>query len=404
MFRKLKSLEVERAYIEVFEEWNREEIIEEVVNAKGNEGHYLRYTTCYRGISVDWDACANRFVQLVREEMSRKNVSEQSRLLELCWSVSRTRNNPGSWNCVGQYRELGTIQAPGTVLEQSKFLELCWSVSGTRNNPSSWNCVGQYRELGTIQAPGTVLKMFQLSTIALTTWLSPPAPRLSCSLEYGWHILDHNSSSHDDIPQILSHVVKLRVHNNYLRVALQPEVTSCDDVQLITKYMCPVSATLQNRFFLYNGTATSRLTSVDYHSAKHGFLKCVYTASRLKCRQEEALFLNKIAETLSNMRVYSPMCTHIETQLCGTSRGSCSAPLILAAILLLTLYRLRPPCKSSLLTTNSRMKRSPKHTTTVWHTDVSTEKVRNALIGLYCTIRRPVIFLDIWMVYVTKQA
>nr|CAD7458773.1 unnamed protein product [Timema tahoe] len=182
-----------------------------------------------------------------------------------------------------------------------------------------------------------------------------------------------------------------------------------DDVQLITVDFCPVSVTLQNRLFLCNGTATSRLTNVDHHRckanafpqgaipwhkftwnllssnrktcsilhstetrtlispssvvwlittsalanyateagviAKHGFLKCVYTASRLKCRQEEALFLNKIAETLSNMRVYSPMCTHIEIQLCGSSHGSCSGPLILAAILVLALYRLRLKCR-----------------------------------------------------------
>jgi hypothetical protein len=42
---------------------------------------------CYRGVSKDWDACASRFVQLVREEMSRKNATEASRLMELCWSV-----------------------------------------------------------------------------------------------------------------------------------------------------------------------------------------------------------------------------------------------------------------------------------------------------------------------------
>lgn len=47
------------------------------------------YKMCYRGVSKDWDACASRFVQLVREEMSRKNATEGSRLLELCWLVAR---------------------------------------------------------------------------------------------------------------------------------------------------------------------------------------------------------------------------------------------------------------------------------------------------------------------------
>ena len=55
-----------------------------------NVTEYLKYKTCYRGVSKAWDACASRFVQLVREEMSRKNATEASRLLELCWSVSRT--------------------------------------------------------------------------------------------------------------------------------------------------------------------------------------------------------------------------------------------------------------------------------------------------------------------------
>uniref|UniRef100_A0A1B6DVX2 DUF19 domain-containing protein n=1 Tax=Clastoptera arizonana TaxID=38151 RepID=A0A1B6DVX2_9HEMI len=51
--------------------------------------------------------------------------------------------------------------------------------------------------------------------------------------------------------------------------------------------------------------------------AKHGFLKCVYVASRLKCRKEEALFINKIADTLSNMRVYSLHCDSIGVELCS---------------------------------------------------------------------------------------
>ncbi|GFG32947.1 hypothetical protein Cfor_05506, partial [Coptotermes formosanus] len=50
----------------------------------GFQSEYLKYKTCYRGVSKDWDACASRFVQLVREEMNRKNATEASRLMELC--------------------------------------------------------------------------------------------------------------------------------------------------------------------------------------------------------------------------------------------------------------------------------------------------------------------------------
>ncbi|PSN42456.1 hypothetical protein C0J52_18916 [Blattella germanica] len=50
----------------------------------GFQSEYLMYKACYRGISKDWDACAGRFVQLVREEMNRKNATEETRLMELC--------------------------------------------------------------------------------------------------------------------------------------------------------------------------------------------------------------------------------------------------------------------------------------------------------------------------------
>ncbi|KAJ9583665.1 hypothetical protein L9F63_021988 [Diploptera punctata] len=58
----------------------------------GFQSEYLLYKACYRGVSKDWDACAGRFVQLVREEMSRKNATEASRLMELCWLVSQNMN------------------------------------------------------------------------------------------------------------------------------------------------------------------------------------------------------------------------------------------------------------------------------------------------------------------------
>ncbi|XP_075210982.1 uncharacterized protein LOC142318296 [Lycorma delicatula] len=48
------------------------------------QSEYLRYTSCYRGISANWDFCANRFLSLVGEELARKNASKESRLVELC--------------------------------------------------------------------------------------------------------------------------------------------------------------------------------------------------------------------------------------------------------------------------------------------------------------------------------
>ena len=74
-------------------------------------------------------------------------------------------------------------------------------------------------------------------------------------------------------------------------------------------------------------------------SAKHGFLRCVYAASRYKCRKEEALFLKKIAETLSDTRVYSPHCRNVDTQLC--SHGSTqrvSASFVLMSVLTATYF------------------------------------------------------------------
>ncbi|XP_069688946.1 uncharacterized protein [Periplaneta americana] len=129
----------------------------------GFQSEYLMYKTCYRGVSKDWDACASRFVQLVREEMSRKNVSETSRLMELC-------------------------------------------------------------------------------------------------------------------------------------------------------------------------------------CAKHGFLRCVYAASRYKCRKEEALFLKKIAETLSDMRVYSPHCKNVDMQLCSGGNVHHSLAMLLKFALLILIASFSSKC------------------------------------------------------------
>ena len=76
-------------------------------------------------------------------------------------------------------------------------------------------------------------------------------------------------------------------------------------------------------------------------SAKHGFLRCVYAVSRYKCRKEEALFLKKIAETLSDTRVYSPHCKNVDTQLCSHgSTHSAATSFLLMTMLTVTYFSL----------------------------------------------------------------
>ncbi|XP_027842726.2 uncharacterized protein LOC114123821 [Aphis gossypii] len=54
--------------------------------------------------------------------------------------------------------------------------------------------------------------------------------------------------------------------------------------------------------------------------AKHGFLNCVYTTSKIKCGREEATFIRKIAETLSENKFVSSACQHIEMRHCNTAQ------------------------------------------------------------------------------------
>lgn len=69
--------------------------------------------------------------------------------------------------------------------------------------------------------------------------------------------------------------------------------------------------------------------------AKHGFLRCAYEVSHLKCSKEAALFLKRIAETLSNIRVHYAECQGINVDICSGS-GSNSPFLLAMAALLLT--------------------------------------------------------------------
>ncbi|XP_025204098.1 uncharacterized protein LOC112600954 [Melanaphis sacchari] len=54
--------------------------------------------------------------------------------------------------------------------------------------------------------------------------------------------------------------------------------------------------------------------------AKHGFLNCVYTTSKMKCGMEEANFLRKIADTLSENKFVSSACQHIKLGHCNTAQ------------------------------------------------------------------------------------
>ncbi|KAE9533136.1 hypothetical protein AGLY_009564 [Aphis glycines] len=69
---------------------------------------------------------------------------------------------------------------------------------------------------------------------------------------------------------------------------------------------------------LPSGYSYSRFTS--HYSAKHGFLNCVYTTSKIKCGREEATFIRKIAETLSENKFVSSACQHIEMRHCNTAQ------------------------------------------------------------------------------------
>lgn len=55
-------------------------------------------------------------------------------------------------------------------------------------------------------------------------------------------------------------------------------------------------------------------------SARHGFINCVLVTTHLKCRKEETLFITRIADMLSNMRVYSPDCKSINVTLCSSAQ------------------------------------------------------------------------------------
>ncbi|KAL1115820.1 hypothetical protein AAG570_006110 [Ranatra chinensis] len=84
-----------------------------------------------------------------------------------------------------------------------------------------------------------------------------------------------------------------------------------------------------------NVTIESR--TVELCCAKHGFLRCVYLAGWLKCRKEEAIFISRMADTLSNIRVYSTRCASLDTNICTNSAKNTdpvSMPVVLSILII----------------------------------------------------------------------
>ncbi|XP_049948353.1 uncharacterized protein LOC126456652 [Schistocerca serialis cubense] len=75
---------------------------------------------------------------------------------------------------------------------------------------------------------------------------------------------------------------------------------------------------------LVNEEVTRQSTSqaqrlIELCCAKYGFLQCVLSATRLRCQRQEALFLHRIAETLSTVHVYSPVCHELGGATCSAA-------------------------------------------------------------------------------------
>nr|CAH0113683.1 unnamed protein product [Daphnia galeata] len=66
--------------------------------------------------------------------------------------------------------------------------------------------------------------------------------------------------------------------------------------------------------------------------AKHGFLRCVYYAAQFKCRKEEALFLMRVAQTLTESQVHENACKKIKfDDVCASDSSvpTSSVPFVL---------------------------------------------------------------------------
>lgn len=78
------------------------------------------------------------------------------------------------------------------------------------------------------------------------------------------------------------------------------------------------------------------------YSAKHGFLNCVYTTSKNKCGIEEAIFIKKIADTLSENKLVSSMCRHIKLRHCNEAQQTAYSmfTIILNVFIIIWYYKI----------------------------------------------------------------
>lgn len=74
-----------------------------------------------------------------------------------------------------------------------------------------------------------------------------------------------------------------------------------------------------------------------FYSAKHGFLNCIFTTSKNKCGIEEAVFIKKIAETLSEDKLVSSVCRHIKIEHCNAAQQTASNIFTTTLNILLTI-------------------------------------------------------------------
>lgn len=83
------------------------------------------------------------------------------------------------------------------------------------------------------------------------------------------------------------------------------------------------------------------MITVVCYSAKHGFINCVYSTSKLKCGQEEAIFIKRIAETLASDKLVSSACKHIKMDQCKNtaSQTACSILFTITLNVLLIVIR-----------------------------------------------------------------
>ncbi|XP_065207234.1 uncharacterized protein LOC135836368 [Planococcus citri] len=153
----------------------------------------------------------------------------------------------------------------------------------------------------------------------------------------GMKCVDDYSSS------CLSNEQKKSIENNVMGAKYTFKFL-CDDARFQTEYLKYTTclrgikdnwnacanqfvALVKEEFARKNVSKASRLLEIC--CARHGFINCVLVTTRLKCRKEETLFITRIADTLSNTRVYGPHCKSINVTLCSSAEPCLRAPILL---------------------------------------------------------------------------